>query len=91
MSVINYQIDKRNKFVNIFSQQQHSLNDVEPITLSFKKRTAKAKTIDDDEGNRQASESLFRSLPELRYRYYVTSAACIFLAIIIIQSLIFDK
>ncbi|CAF0766132.1 unnamed protein product [Rotaria sordida] len=72
---------------------QHSTTDLERLTLGFKKQeNNKAnKTIDDDEGNRRANESLFRSLPELRYRYYVINAACVFFAIIAIQALIFEK
>ncbi len=67
-------------------------NDLEPITLEFNKQSRKSnKTVDDDEENRQASESLFRSLPEIRYRYYVINAACIFFAILLIQALIFEK
>ncbi|CAF3038638.1 unnamed protein product [Rotaria socialis] len=73
-------------------RQHHSLNDLEPLTLSFQKESETTnKTLDDDEENRKASESLFRSLPELRYRYYVVNAACIFCAIVIIQALIFEK
>ncbi|CAF2871652.1 unnamed protein product [Rotaria sp. Silwood2] len=76
----------------VCSCPQRSTNDLEPFTLGFKKQENKAnKTLDDDEGNRRANESLFRSLPELRYRYYVANAACIFFAIIVIQALIFEK
>ena len=80
-------------FCGYCSQRQHSINDLEPFTLQFnKQRNGENKTFNDnDEGNRQANESLFRSLPELRYRYYVINAACIFFAIIVIQSLIFEK
>jgi len=62
------------------------------LTLEFNKQLRKAnKGLDDDEENRQASESLFRSLPEIRYRYYVINAACIFFSILVIQALIFEK
>ncbi len=75
-----------------FSRRRHSTNDLEPFTLEFNKELRKAnKGLDDDEENRQASESLFRSLPELRYRYYIINAACVFFAILVIQALIFEK
>lgn len=67
-------------------------NDLEPFTLEFNKNACKAqKCLNDDEENRAASEALFRSLPELRYRYYVINAACVFFAIIAIQALIFER
>ncbi|CAF4915942.1 unnamed protein product, partial [Rotaria sp. Silwood1] len=76
----------------ICSCHQHSTHDLEPLTLGFKKQENKVhKNLEDDEGNRRANESLFRSLPELRYHYYVANAACIFFAIIVIQALIFEK
>ncbi|CAF1597023.1 unnamed protein product [Rotaria sp. Silwood1] len=76
----------------ICSCHQHSTHDLEPLTLGFKKQENKEhKNLEDDEGNRRANESLFRSLPELRYHYYVANAACIFFAIIVIQALIFEK
>jgi hypothetical protein len=60
--------------------------------LEFNNSTDKTnKNLDDDEENRQASESLFRSLPELRYRYYVINAASVFFAILVIQALILEK
>jgi hypothetical protein len=60
--------------------------------LAFNNQTNKInKNLDDDEENRHASESLFRSLPELRYRYYVINAACVFFAILVIQTLILEK
>jgi hypothetical protein len=75
-----------------FSRSRHGSNDLEPFTLEFNTQTNETnKNLNDDEGNRQASESLFRSLPELRYRYYVLNAACIFFAILVIQALIFEK
>ncbi len=66
--------------------------DLTPITLEFNKQSGKSnKNLDDDEEDRRASESLFRSLPEIRYKYYVINAACVFIAILIIQALIFEK
>ena len=75
------------------SRRQHNINDLEPFTLQFNKQENRENKTsnDNDEGNSQASENLFRSLPELRYRYYAINAACIFFAIIVIQSLIFEK
>jgi hypothetical protein len=78
----------------IFSRRRrHSSNDLKRFTLRFNKRSSKTNKVldDDDEGNRRASESLFRSLPELRYRYYVINAACVFFSILVIQALIFEK
>jgi hypothetical protein len=77
----------------ICSRPRHSSNDLKRFTLQFNKPSSKAnKAIeDDDEGNRRASESLYCSLPELRYRYYVINAACVFFAILVIQALIFEK
>lgn len=75
-----------------FRRRQRSTNDLEPFTLEFNKQANKAqKGLDDDEENRTASEALFRSLPELRYRYYVINAACIFFAIVVIQALILER
>ncbi|CAF3639373.1 unnamed protein product [Rotaria sp. Silwood1] len=72
--------------------RRRSTNGLEPFTLEFHKQASKAqKVLDDDEENRTASESLFRSLPELCYRYYVINAACVFLAILAIQTLILEK
>jgi len=89
VSFRNYFKQKQKKHLFYFSRRT---DDLEPITLEFNKDSRKSnKTLDDDEENRQASESLFRSLPELRYRYYVINAACIFFAILIIQALIFEK
>jgi hypothetical protein len=60
--------------------------------LEFNKQASKEqKVLDDDEENRTASEALFRSLPELRYQYYVINAACLFFAILAIEALIFEK
>ena len=71
---------------------RRSLNDLEPFTLEFSTQENKEnKMLEDDEGNRQATESLFRASPELRYRYYVINAACIFFSILVIQALIFEK
>ncbi|UJR31678.1 hypothetical protein I4U23_019159 [Adineta vaga] len=76
----------------ICSRGRHSSNDLEPFTLEFNPQTNKENKIqEDDEGNRQATESLFRSLPELRYRYYVLNAACVFFSILVIQALIFER
>jgi hypothetical protein len=73
-------------------RRRRSTNDLEPFTLEFNKQASKAQIVlDDDEENRTASEALFRSLPELRYRYYVINAACIFFVILVIQALIFEK
>ncbi|CAF3997422.1 unnamed protein product [Rotaria sp. Silwood2] len=72
--------------------RRRSTNGLEPFTLEFNKQASKAqRVLDDDEENRTASESLFRSLPELCYRYYVINAACVFLAILVIQILILEK
>ncbi|UJR14998.1 hypothetical protein I4U23_001975 [Adineta vaga] len=74
------------------SRRRRSTNDLQPITLEFNKQANKCqKVLDDDEENRTASESVFRSLPELRYRYYVINAACVFFAILAIQALILEK
>ncbi|CAF0889420.1 unnamed protein product [Adineta steineri] len=74
------------------TRRRRSENDLEPFTLEFNKQANKCqKGLDDDEENRTASEALFRSLPELRYRYYIINAACIFFAILIIQALILEK
>lgn len=74
-------------------RRRHSSNDLAPFTLEF--NTSKDKIqknlANTDDGNQQASERLFRSLPELRYRYYVTNAACIFFAILVIQALILER
>ncbi|CAF4405505.1 unnamed protein product, partial [Adineta steineri] len=73
------------------SRSRHSSNDLEPFTLEFNTQTDNTnKNLEDDEGNRRASESLFRSLPELRYRYYILNAACVFFVILVIQALIFE-
>ncbi|CAF1359093.1 unnamed protein product, partial [Rotaria sordida] len=72
--------------------RRRSTNGLKPFTLEFNKQASKAqKVLDDDEENRTASESLYRSLPELCYRYYVINAACVFLAILVIQALILEK
>ena len=74
-------------------RRRRSTNDLEPFTLEFNKQARQDRKglDDDDEENRTASESLFRSLPELRYRYYVINAACVFFAILSIQALILEK
>ena len=73
-------------------RRRRSTNDLQPITLEFNKQTDKCqKVLDDDEENRTASEKVFRSLPELRYRYYVINAASVFFAILVIQALILEK
>ncbi len=75
-----------------FRRRRRSTNDLEPFTLEFNKEASNAqKALDDDEENRTASEALFRSLPELRYRYYIINAACVFFAILAIQALILEK
>jgi hypothetical protein len=75
-----------------FRRRRRSTNDLEPFTLEFNKQASKAqKVLDDDEENRTASEALFRSLPELGYRYYVINAACLFFVILVIQALILEK
>ncbi|CAF0808251.1 unnamed protein product [Adineta ricciae] len=75
-----------------FICSRRSLNDLEPFTLEFNTQENKEnKMHEDDEGNRQATESLFRASPELRYRYYVLNAACIFFSILVIQALIFER
>ncbi|CAF1618823.1 unnamed protein product [Rotaria magnacalcarata] len=74
------------------TRRRRSTNDLEPFTLEFSKQSSKGQTlVDDDEENRTASESLFRSLPDLCYRYYVVNAACVFLVILLIQALILEK
>ncbi|CAF2094867.1 unnamed protein product [Rotaria magnacalcarata] len=74
------------------TRRRRSTNDLEPFTLEFSKQASKGQTlVDDDEENRTASESLFRSLPDLCYRYYVVNAACVFLVILLIQALILEK
>ncbi|CAF0966600.1 unnamed protein product [Adineta ricciae] len=73
-------------------RRRRSTNDLQPITLEFNKQADKCqKVLDDDEENRTASEKVFRSLPELRYRYYVINAASVFFAILVIQALILEK
>jgi hypothetical protein len=68
-----------------------SINDLEPFTLEFnQKRRQTQKSLDDDEENCQATEQLFRSLPEIRYRFYVINAACLCLTMLIIQALILE-
>jgi hypothetical protein len=75
-----------------FSGPRRRSNDLEPFTLEFNKQAGKCqKALDDDGENQTASEALFRSLPELRYRYYVINAACVFFAILVIQALILEK
>jgi hypothetical protein len=75
-----------------YSGRRHSSNDLDPFTLEFNTQTSKAqKALDDEEENRRANESIFRSLPEIRYRYYVINAACVFFAILVIQALILEK
>ncbi|CAF1049009.1 unnamed protein product [Adineta ricciae] len=75
-----------------FICSRRSLNDLEPFTLEFNTQENKEnKILEDDEGNRRATESLFRASPELRYRYYVLNAACIFFSILVIQALIFER
>ncbi|CAM2715452.1 unnamed protein product [Rotaria socialis] len=74
------------------TRRRRSTNDLEPFTLEFSKQARKDQTVvDDDEENRTANESLFRSLPDLCYRYYVVNAACVFLVILLIQALILEK
>ena len=79
--------------IGCFSRRRHSMHDLAPFTLEFNPSDEKIpkSLADTDEGNRQASERLFRSLPELRYRYYVVNAACIFVAILVIQALILER
>ena len=80
------------KFVKwCISRRRRSTNDLEPFTLEFNKHRSKAQKVLDDEEDRTASEALFRSLPELRYRYYVINAACVFFIILIIQALLLEK
>ena len=70
----------------------NSNSDLEPITLEFNTQTnEERKSLEDGEENCQATEAMFRALPELRYRYYVVNAACLFLAIQVIQALILEK
>ena len=59
--------------------------------MEFNKNANKAQKVPDDEEDRTASEALFRSLPELRYKYYVINAACVFFIILVIQALILEK
>lgn len=78
--------------IDILRRRRRSSNDLEPFTLEFnKQRRRDQKVLDDDDENRTASEALFRSLPELRYRYYVINAAIVFVAILAIQALILEK
>lgn len=73
-------------------RRRRSSNDLERFTLKFSKQSRRdQKALDDDDENRTASEELFRSLPELRYRYYVINAAVLFLAILTIQALILER
>ncbi len=88
----------QNEWINIvfsefdFRRRRRSTNDLEPFTLEFNKQANKAqKGLDDDEENRTASEAVFRSLPEYRYRYYVINAGCVLFAILVIQALILEK
>ena len=74
------------------SRRRHGTADLDPVTLKFNQEKNRAnKSLDDDEDNRTANERVFRSLPELRYQYYVINAACVFFAILAIQALIFEK
>lgn len=59
--------------------------------MEFNKNASKAQKVLDDEEDRTASEALFRSLPEVRYRYYIINAACVFFIMLIIQALILEK
>ena len=71
---------------------ESSTTDLDPITLEFNAQSnGEQKSMDDEEENCRATESMFRALPELRYRYYVINAACLFLAIQVIQALILEK
>lgn len=59
--------------------------------MEFNKNASKAQKVVDDEEDSIASEAVFRSLPELRYKYYVINAACVFFIILAIQALILEK
>ncbi|CAF1444767.1 unnamed protein product, partial [Didymodactylos carnosus] len=69
--------------------RQQNTNDLDCLTLQFKHHDVKTMEENHEE-NQTATETMFRSLPELRYRYYVINAACLFFAIIIIQALILE-
>ncbi|CAF0857910.1 unnamed protein product, partial [Didymodactylos carnosus] len=69
---------------------RQSTNDLDFLTLQFKPRDEKTMEENHEE-NQTATETMFRSLPELRYRYYVINAASLFFTIITIQALILEK
>ena len=73
------------------SRRRHGTADLDPVTLKFNQEKNQANKSLDDEDNRTANERVFRSLPELRYQYYVINAAGVFFAILAIQALIFEK